>query len=167
MAASAALLAAIAHLLAAVRLRHRGDARPWPRDTSFTAGAVLLAWAAVGGVPGRPFTAHMVRHLMVGMAAPLLLVIGRPLTLARRALAPGRARRGLLPLTHSRPVGLLVFPPLAGLLDAGGLWLLYRTQLFPESAHGRKVSVPARPTTSRLVGPLVVRRRRRRPDTRR
>lgn len=129
------LLVVTVYLLAAARLRRRGDAWSWWREVSFTAGGAGMAAAAVGALPGGPFTAHMVRHLVVGMAAPLLLVLARPLTLAVRALAPGAARRGLLALAHSRAAGLLLFPPLAALLDAGGLWLLYRTELFAAVRH--------------------------------
>jgi putative membrane protein len=69
------------------------------------------------------------------MAAPLLFVVARPLTLALRALGPGRTRRGLLVLARSRPADRLVFPPLATLLDVGGLWLLHRTELFATMRH--------------------------------
>ncbi|MBW5422459.1 cytochrome c oxidase assembly protein [Streptomyces sp. BG9H] len=134
-AVALALPVATGYVLAAARLRRRQDAWPRWREVSFTAGCAGVAWAAVGPLPGGPFTAHMVQHLIVGMAAPLLLVLARPLTLALRALAPGAARRGLLALVHSRAAGLLVFPPLAALLDAGGLWLLYRTGLFAAMRH--------------------------------
>ena len=133
--AVAALLGAAGFLWAAARLRHRGDAWPRWRDASVAAGAAGVAWAAAGPVPGGPFTAHMVQHLLVGMAAPLLLVLARPLTLALRVLPPGAARRGVLAVAHSRPAGWLVFPPLAALLDVGGLWLLYRTGLFAAMEH--------------------------------
>ncbi|MFI6033254.1 cytochrome c oxidase assembly protein [Streptomyces sp. NPDC051315] len=134
-AAAAALSAAAAYLWAAHRLRRRGDAWPWPRDVTFTAGGVMVAWAVLGTAPGGPFTAHMARHLILGMAAPLLLVLARPLTLALRSLPPGRIRRGTLALAHARPVRLLLFPPLAAMLDVGGLWLLYRTGLFAATQH--------------------------------
>jgi putative membrane protein len=129
------LLVALAYVLAAGRLRRRGDAWPRWRDVSFTAGGVGTAWASGGTVPGGPFTGHMIQHLVVGMAAPLLFVVARPLTLALRALGPGRTRRGLLVLARSRPAGWLVFPPLAALLDGGGLWLLHRTELFAAMRH--------------------------------
>ncbi|SDU63153.1 cytochrome c oxidase assembly protein [Prauserella endophytica] len=77
----------------------------------------------------------MAQHLVVAMIAPLLLVLARPLTLAQRALPPQSARRVLLALAHSRPVTWLVFPPLAALLDIGGLWLLYRTPLLAATHH--------------------------------
>ncbi|AVH94441.1 hypothetical protein GCM10010497_15870 [Streptomyces cinereoruber] len=128
--AAAALLAVVAYLSAAVRLRRRGDAWPWRRDASFAAGGAVLVSAFLVPLPGGPFTAHTVHHLLTGMAAPLLLVLGRPLTLVLRALPPGHGRRGLLAVAHSRPAALLVLPPVAALLDFGGLWLIHRTPLF-------------------------------------
>ncbi|MFJ6386328.1 cytochrome c oxidase assembly protein [Streptomyces sp. NPDC091972] len=132
--AGAALLVTAGYLAAAGRLRRRGDAWPVARDMSFVAGGSATAWATLGEPWGGPFTQHVVRHLVVGMAAPLLFVAARPLTLALRALAPGRVRRRLVALAHSRAVGLLLFPPLAAVLDMGGLWLLYRTGLFAATA---------------------------------
>ncbi|CAM5537215.1 cytochrome c oxidase assembly protein [Streptomyces pilosus] len=134
--AALVLTAALAYLAAATRLRRRGDAWPRHRDASFTAGAVVLGYALIASLPGGPFTAHMVQHLVVAMAAPLLLVLARPLTLTLRVLPPGPVRRGLLTVAHSRPVAWLLFPPLAALLDIGGLWLLHRTGLLA-AGHGR------------------------------
>ncbi|MEV0302231.1 cytochrome c oxidase assembly protein [Streptomyces prasinus] len=131
----AALLAAVAYGTAAGRLRRRGDVWPRWRGVSFTAGSAGVAWAAAGPLPGGPFTAHMLQHLILGMAAPLLLVLARPLTLTLRVLPPGPVRRGLLSLARSRPVGRLVLPPVAALLDVGGLWLLYRTEVFAAMQH--------------------------------
>jgi putative membrane protein len=64
------------------------------------------------------------------MVAPLLLVLARPITLAFRALPPGRSRRALVTVVRSVPASVLVFPPVAAVLDVGGLWALYRTGLF-------------------------------------
>ncbi|WP_411102879.1 cytochrome c oxidase assembly protein [Streptomyces sp. cmx-4-9] len=128
--AAGALLTATLYVLAARRLRRRGDVWPWWRDAAFLAGSAALAWAAAGPLPGAPLTAHMHQHLITGMAAPLLLVLARPVSLALRALPPGAVRRGLVGLARSRPAGRLLFPPLTALLDLGGLWLLYRTPLF-------------------------------------
>ncbi|HZG03659.1 MAG TPA: cytochrome c oxidase assembly protein [Streptomyces sp.] len=137
-AAGAALSAVAGYLLAAAWLRRRGDAWPYARDLCFTAGGTALAAAVSAAPPGGPFTAHTARHLVVGMAAPLLLVLARPLTLALRVLRPGRTRRALLAVAHSRPAGWLVFPPLAAVLDVGGLWVLYRTPLWA-ATHDRPV----------------------------
>ncbi|MGW0522994.1 cytochrome c oxidase assembly protein [Crossiella sp. NPDC003009] len=127
--ATVAALAVITYLVAAARLRRRGDAWPWARDVSFTTGGAVLAVAVLFPLPGGPFTAHMTQHLLMAMVASLLMVLARPLTLALRALPARRLRRALLRLARSRPVTWLVFPPLAALLDIGGLWLLYRTPL--------------------------------------
>ncbi|OAR23232.1 hypothetical protein A8W25_27420 [Streptomyces sp. ERV7] len=135
-AAVLALSAGVAYLLAARRLRRRGDTWPWSWDASFTAGQAGLVAVALAPMPGGEFTGHMVRHLVIGMAAPLLLVWGRPVTLVLRALPAGPARRGLRAVLRSRPVGALVLPPVAAVLDVGGLWLLYRTGLFAH-LHGR------------------------------
>ncbi len=133
--ALAGTAAAIAYWWAAGRLLRRGDAWPRWRTISFTAGSAGVAWIAVSPLPGDPFTAHMMEHLILGMAAPLLLALARPFTLTLRVLPPGTARRSLLTLMHSRPAAWMVFPPVAALLDLGGLWLLYRTELFAAVQH--------------------------------
>ncbi|TDC65067.1 cytochrome c oxidase assembly protein [Actinomadura sp. GC306] len=133
-----ALLVVAGYLAAARRLRRRGDAWPWRRDACFTAGGAALAAAAIAPWPGGAFTVHMTQHLLAGMVAPLLLVLARPLTLALRALRPGRPRRALLAVAHWRVSGWLLFPPVAAVLDMGGLWVLYRTPLLA-AAHDRPV----------------------------
>ena len=125
MTSAAALLL---YLAAVVRLRRRGDAWPWWRSLSFAAGCAGIA-APVPRLGGE-FTGHMVQHLLIGMFAPVLLVSARPVTLLLRALPAGRARRSLVAAARSRPAAVLVFPPVAAVLDVGGLWVLYRTRLF-------------------------------------
>lgn len=124
-----ALAGVALYLIAAARLRRRGDVWPWPRIISFAAGGFSLFVAALVGLPGEEFTAHMGQHLIVGMAAPLLLILARPLTLALR-ISNGRLRRTLVRISRSRGVGWLVFPPTTAALDIGGLWVLYQTGLF-------------------------------------
>ncbi|GHH71771.1 hypothetical protein GCM10018793_07730 [Streptomyces sulfonofaciens] len=133
--AAAVVSAAVAYLAAAARLRRRGDAWPRLRDASFTAGSTILVLAMTAPLPGGPFTVHVARHLLTAMAAPLLLALARPLTLTLRALPPGPARRGLLAVAHSRPAAWLLTPPLAAVLDLGGLWLLHRTPLLAAAHH--------------------------------
>lgn len=120
----------LAYSWGADRLRRRGDAWPWHREAAFTIGAWAIAYACVGPLPGGPFTIHMGQHLILGMGAPLLLVLARPPTLALRALRAGRARRTLLAFLRSKPAAWLAFPPVPALLSVGGLWLLYRTPVF-------------------------------------
>jgi putative membrane protein len=117
----------------AVRLRRRGDRWPPVRDAGFALGTVA-AGAAMALPDTSGFTGHMVQHVLLGMLAPVLLVLGRPVTLLLRA-SPPAVRRRLTPVLGSAPVGVLVFPPFAAALEAGSLWLLYRTGLF--AASGR------------------------------
>jgi putative membrane protein len=133
--AAIAVVSLASYVRASARLRRRGDVWPWTRDASFVAGSVTLACAVVVPLPEELFTVHMGQHLAVAMAAPLLLVMGRPLTLALRTLPARRPRRLLLVLAHSRPAVWLTFPPLTALLDIGGLWLLYRTPLAATAHH--------------------------------
>ncbi|MBT2420278.1 cytochrome c oxidase assembly protein [Streptomyces sp. ISL-22] len=133
--AAAVTLAALAYLAAAARLRRRGDIWPPLRDASFTVGGATLVYAVNAPLPGGPFTAHMTRHLIVAMTAPLLLVLARPLTLTLRSLSPGPTRGTLLAVAHSRPATWLLFPPLAAVLDLGGLWLLHGTRLLATTHH--------------------------------
>ncbi|CAL9330573.1 cytochrome c oxidase assembly protein [Streptomyces sp. enrichment culture] len=142
-AAAAAIATAALYLLAARRLRRRGDAWPRRRDAAFTAGACASAWAVaadphagpLGGLVPGPFTAHMLQHLVIVMAAPLLVVLARPLTLTLRTLPPGRLRRALPAVTHAWPLRALLCPPVAAAVDIGGLWLLYGTGLYAATQH--------------------------------
>ena len=139
LAASAAVTAVIAvalYFVAAQQLCRRGDRWPLQWTSSFAAGGVAVVVAAVVPLPGAAFTVHMIQHTIVGMAAPVLVVCARPITLTLRSLPAGRARRVVLALLHSRPATVLTFPPVAAVLDVGGLWLLYRTGLFA-SVHDR------------------------------
>lgn len=127
-------------LTAAAGLQLLGVARSrsrWPP-------ARTLCWLAGLGCAGAALTgewahshdlrAHMSAHLVLGMAAPLLFVLARPVTLLLRALPAPGARRvsGLL---RSAPVRLVGDPFVATGLNVGGLWLLYRTGLLTELLH--------------------------------
>jgi putative membrane protein len=109
------------------------------RRTSWPAGRVvrwLLGTAAASAALLGPALApdphdlrvHVAGHLLLGMAAPVLLATAAPLTLALRTL-PRRRARALARLLRARPVAVVTHPAVAALLDVGGLWLLYRTDL--------------------------------------
>jgi putative membrane protein len=123
--AAVVLVAVAAYETGAARLRRRGDRWPAARDLWFAAGGIVVLGA--GGVPG--FAGHMVEHVLLGMIAPVLLVLSRPVTLLLRA-APARPRRRLKRVLTSRFAAVLVFPPVAAALEVGGLWVLYRTGLY-------------------------------------
>ncbi|WP_084774740.1 cytochrome c oxidase assembly protein [Nonomuraea candida] len=120
-------------------------ARPGPRSWSrrragsFLAGLALLAAATAGPVQSwaaADFRGHMLQHLLIGMLAPLFLVLGAPMTLLLRALPAARARR-LTALLRGRAVHVLANPVTALLLSVGGMVVLYCTPLYRLTlAHG-------------------------------
>ncbi|MFI1990672.1 cytochrome c oxidase assembly protein [Actinoplanes sp. NPDC020271] len=98
---------------------------PWWRTMLFLGGCTLLVAAFLPG--GGGFREHMARHLVIGMVAPLGLVLGAPVTLLLRGLPRGGARRlgrlvhGLRPVAH---------PVVALGLNLGGMALLYFTPFY-------------------------------------
>jgi len=129
----AAVLGAVvsgAAYLTAVRVsRPRG----WPRHRTalFLTGlgcAVLATVGPLARAAHHDFPAHVTTHLLVAMAAPLLLVRAAPVTLALRAL-PIRGARGLSRVLGTRAVRWLTEPVVAVVLDLGGLWVFYRRGL--------------------------------------
>ncbi|MEU8374856.1 cytochrome c oxidase assembly protein [Micromonospora sp. NPDC048894] len=116
------------YLAAALRQRDPGRAgwSHW-RTASFGAGAALLAVALL--LPAHDLVGHMWQHLLVGMLAPLGLVLGAPGTLALRTVRP-RAGRAALRLLRHPAVAVATHPVTGLLLTAGGLYLLHLTPLY-------------------------------------
>src|SRR5690606_20506512 len=118
-----------------------GRTKRWPaaRTLSFVAGAVLLA---VGLAPQLlPFAVgdfrnHMLQHLLIGMVAPLALVLGAPVTLLYRSLGR-RGGRLLSRLLGCGYVRLVSQPAAALVLSVGGMLLLYATPLYAASLESR------------------------------
>jgi putative copper resistance protein D len=135
---TAGLLGAGLYLAGVARLRRRGDRWPWTRLAAWLAGCALLVFVTSGGpgVYGRlQFSIHMLQHMMLMVAVPLLWVLGAPVTLALRALAARTdgslgARETLLQLVHSRPLRLLGHPIVAGALFAASLVIFYYSRAF-------------------------------------
>ena len=120
------------------RLRKRGDAWPAYRTVSWVAGMLVLFYVTNGGVNVYErflFSQHMLAHMVLGMAIPVLLVPGAPITLALRAVLKRTdgsrgAREWIMLAVHSRPFALLANPIVAAVLFAGSLWVFYYTPLF-------------------------------------
>jgi putative copper resistance protein D len=120
-------------------LRRRGDKWPMGRTAAWFVGLVMVFWAGIGGLSQYAhvlFSAHMGSHMILGMVAPILLVLGAPITLALRTL-PGPRRPGeispralLLSFLHSPFVRLLTHPVVGPALFIGSLFALYFTDLF-------------------------------------
>jgi putative copper resistance protein D len=120
------------YLSAARRLASRG--RRWPRRRSapFLAGLLVMAVATQSGVAAADttsFTAHVIQHLLLGMAAPVLLALGAPLTLALQS-SRRELRAHLIKILHSPPVRLLTHPVTAWAAFGGSMFALYFTGLY-------------------------------------
>jgi putative copper resistance protein D len=136
---TAAIVAAALYLLAVRRLRGRGESWPVGRSVAWSAGCLVLLLATSSGI-GRyapaVFSVHLGSHLALALLAPLLLVLGGPVTLALRALptaADGRPpgpREWLLAVSRSPVARVLTQPVVAFVLFAGSFYALYLTGLF-------------------------------------
>ncbi len=103
---------------------------PW-RTAAWVTGALLVAVAVsppLAGLAATDHRAHMVQHLLLGMYAPLGLVLGAPARLLLGSVGPARGRR-VSHLLHSAPVHVLSHPVPAAVLDVGALFVLYLTPL--------------------------------------
>ncbi|GAB3538090.1 cytochrome c oxidase assembly protein [Pontibacter brevis] len=115
------------------------SARPWSnwRTVSFACGVSLLAvamWPPLVRYAHHDLRGHMVQHLLIGMLAPLGLVLGAPLTVALRALPAKRARK-VTAFLGSRSFYFLSHPVTALFLNIGGMYLLYLTPLYAAMLH--------------------------------
>lgn len=136
---TAAIVLAILYLRGVRRLHRRGDAWPVGRTVAWLGGCLLLLLATSSGI-GRyapaMFSVHMGSHMILNMMAPVLLVLGGPVTLALRALPPaGRdgvpgPREWLLALVHSPVSRVLTHPVVALVLFVGSFYALYFSGLF-------------------------------------
>ncbi|MBT2484192.1 MULTISPECIES: cytochrome c oxidase assembly protein [unclassified Microbacterium] len=128
--------AAIVYVAAAVGEQRIGRPWPWWRMTFWLLGLATAAIALSGTLASadRPFTAHIVGHLLIGMVAPLFLVLAAPVTLALRSFAVLPARR-LSRALRSWPVRVLMHPVVAALLNVGGLWVLHLTPLYQNTSE--------------------------------
>ncbi|RTR30734.1 cytochrome c oxidase assembly protein [Deinococcus radiophilus] len=128
------LVAAGALAYAALLWRHRALGRGWPLQRSFffALGMGLVAYGlspALMTAAHADLRVHMTQHLLIGMFAPLALVLGQPLTLLLRGLPLPLARR-LTGALHAPPLRWLMHPLSALLLNVGGMYLLYLTPLY-------------------------------------
>ncbi|SCK59085.1 cytochrome c oxidase assembly protein [Streptomyces sp. WMMB 322] len=132
------LLALVLYAGAVVRLRRRGDAWPLLRVVAWVLGvfAVALTMCTALNEYGMVlFSVHMVQHMIISMLAPILLLLGAPVTLALRSLpSAGRGRKGprelLVAVLHSRAMRVLTHPGFTIPLFIASLYALYFTPLF-------------------------------------
>ncbi|WAC66946.1 cytochrome c oxidase assembly protein [Agrococcus sp. SL85] len=126
------------YLAGVVRLARRGDRWPVGRTVSWMAGVLLLAWCTNGALnlyQEYQFSYHMLVHMLLGMAVPVLLVPGAPITLALRAIAKrGDGTRGgrewILAIVHSKYLQVVGHPLVSAGIFVVSLWVFYYTPLF-------------------------------------
>ncbi|KAA9023834.1 cytochrome c oxidase assembly protein [Niallia endozanthoxylica] len=108
--------------------------KKWPlyRSIYWLIGVCCTAAVCIGPLANLShydFKAHMLSHLLFGMAAPLFLVLSSPMTLLLRTLKVSEARR-LSRILKSRYIRFITDPIVVSILNIGGLWILYTTDLF-------------------------------------
>ncbi|MFI7680378.1 cytochrome c oxidase assembly protein [Actinophytocola sp. NPDC049390] len=134
-----AIVLAVLYLMGVRKLAARGDHWPIGRVVAWLAGCAVILFATSAGI-GRyapaMFSVHMEVHMMLSMLAPVLLVLGGPVTLALRALpvagkdgTPG-PREWLLALVRSPLSKFLTNPIVALVLFVGSFYVLYFSGLF-------------------------------------
>ncbi|MFN2495984.1 MAG: cytochrome c oxidase assembly protein [Pseudonocardiaceae bacterium] len=138
-----ALILAGCYLAGVRRLRRRGDAWPVGRTVAWLCGCAVILIATSSGI-GRysmaMFSVHMVVHMLLSMLAPILLVLGGPVTLALRALPPAGAgnppgpREWLQAFTHSWIVRMMTHPLMALGMYIASFYVVYFTGLYDAAA---------------------------------
>lgn len=127
------VLALVFYLFAVNASNHKKKQWPFYRIFLWIVGVFCASLAVIGPIADRShadFSAHMVGHLLLGMLAPLLMALGAPMTLLLRTL-PVRSARYLTRFLRNRLVNVLHHPIFTSIINVGGLWLLYTTDLFP------------------------------------
>jgi cytochrome c oxidase assembly factor CtaG len=122
-----------------VVLTKRGDKWPVGRTVAFALGISAVDFATSGGLglyANFSFSYHMIAHMVIGMIAPIGLVLGAPITLALRTLPQGRnpqergVRGSLIAVLHSKAGIVFTNPIIALIIFDGSLFALYFTDLF-------------------------------------
>ncbi|MFB9909359.1 cytochrome c oxidase assembly protein [Allokutzneria oryzae] len=136
---TASLVLAVLYLAGVRRLRKRGDQWPVGRTIAWLCGCATILIATSSGI-GRyapaMFSVHMGNHMLLSMLAPILLVLGGPMTLALRAIppagkqAPPGPREWLLAFVNSPVSRFLTHPIVALVLFVGSFYGLYFSGLF-------------------------------------
>jgi putative membrane protein len=126
------VVAAAGYVLGVRRLHARGRSWPAGRTAAFLSGLAVVLIATESGLAAYDrvlFSLHVVQHILLGMVAPLLLVLGAPITLALQA-GSRSAQRGILRVLHSAPARVLTHPLTAWLLFGTSVVTLYFTPLY-------------------------------------
>jgi len=126
------------YLMGVWRLVRRGDRWSVGRTVSFVSGMILLIFATSSGIALYGyylFSVHMMGHMLLSMAVPVLLVLGGPVTLAARAIQarPDKSwgsREWILSTVQSKYVETIGHPLIAAPLFALSLVAFYYSPIF-------------------------------------
>jgi cytochrome c oxidase assembly factor CtaG len=121
---TAAPVLAVLYLLGVRRVRAKGEVWPVARTIAWLGGCaeILLATSSgIGRYAPAVFSIDMVGNMLLSVLAPILLVLGNPVTLARRVLPGAPAWGQARVLTH---------PAVVVALFAGSFYALYFSGLF-------------------------------------
>ncbi|WP_161632036.1 cytochrome c oxidase assembly protein [Nakamurella lactea] len=136
---TAALVAIGLYIAGLVRLRRQQIAWPRGRTISWIVGWLLILFATSSGFGAyatAQFSIHMMTHMVLGMMAPILLVLGGPVTLAMRALPaahkpqPPGMRELVVRIVHSPLAKAATHPLVVFPLFIGSFYAIYFTPLF-------------------------------------
>jgi putative copper resistance protein D len=139
------IFAVALYIKGVIILSRRGDKWPVGRTIAFALGISAIDFATSGGlgVYSRfAFSNHMLSHMVLGMIAPIGIVLGAPITLALRTLPIGRTdqergiRGSFIALLHSKLSQIYTHPVIALAIFDGSLFALYFTPLFGNLMQG-------------------------------
>lgn len=125
------------------RLKKRGDSWPVYRTVMWLSGLAILFYVT-NGAPNvyerYLFSSHMIAHMTLAMAVPILLAPAAPITLALRTIEKRHdgsrgVREWLLLFVHSRVAGIYANPVVAAAIFVGSLWAFYYTPIFRWAAE--------------------------------
>ena len=127
-----------AYLLGVRVLKNRGDSWPVARTASWLLGMALLIFTTSGSLNAYQeylFSVHMIAHMSLTMAIPVLLVPGAPVTLLMRAVQkrPDESkgvREWVLWAVHTKPAMFIAHPGFAAVNFAASLVIFYFTPIF-------------------------------------
>ncbi|MFM6980731.1 MAG: cytochrome c oxidase assembly protein [Micrococcales bacterium] len=126
------------YLLGVIRLSKRGDKWPVARTVAWLGGMAMLLYITCGPINVYEkylFSVHMIGHMMLTMAVPVLLVPGAPVTLLMRAVAKREdeswgVREWVLWAVHTKWAQFVSHPIVAAINFAASLVVFYFTPLF-------------------------------------
>jgi putative copper resistance protein D len=147
------LALATAYAIGLVALRRKGKSWPARRTVMFYGPGILglavvsMGWPAV--YAPALFSVYATQLVLLLMAVPLLLAIGRPIELLMSAL-PERGRERLTAILESRPAKLLTVPVVSPLLLAVIPFVVFFTPWYAQS-----LTHPLLLSATRVLLPLV------------